>query len=806
MNIRKIFLGFLCLVIGAALHPLGLALVFQFETVSLPYAHAGFTAAAFGFGALGIVLLLFAWQNRSAQLLWGTGMVAMLGAGALGWWYDYPKASLAAIHRMGAWLYGSTLHEYSDEYIDWATSFTETLAKDPDSWLEAAEAHLTLGDYLLRVGRHHQSIAHFEDAHDLLVKNQQGGELLEESLRWLGIANLRAGEVEFCLHNDSSEVCIFPLQGNGIWRNKSYPEQAIVYFEQLLERNPDDYVGRWLYNYAHMANGSFPAKVREEWRLPESELGLQADAPRFTNRAPQAGIETFGVSGGAIMDDFDGDGLLDLVASCCDRKTPLAFHHNEGNGQFVDWSERAGLEGQTGGLAVIHGDYDNDGDLDLYVLRGAWMGEAGRDRNSLLRNDGDGQFTDVTEESGLGDERLPCLAGAFGDYDNDGDLDLYVGNDRLRAGYIPPSSLWQNNGDGTFTQVSEQAGVTNDRYVRGVSWGDYDNDGDQDLYLSNFNQPNRLYRNDGDGTFTDVGPELGVISHGATERSFPAWFFDVNNDGWLDIFSCSYPLGEHGGKVDETAAGRFGVYQEDTERCRLWVNDGQAGFRDATAEFGLDRSQAVMGANYADIDGDGFQDIYLATGAPAFQVVAPNVLYQNQGGTSFVNATGATGLGHLAKGHGVAFGDIDNDGDIDLYNELGGWYKDSRFRNALFVNDGRSDTPPSSWLTLRLRGVQTNRFGVGCRVRAVFSEGDSDTLREVHDVCGPGASFGSNSLQVELGLGSASRVERLEIYWPVSQQTQVFENLAVNQILKITEGDSSAKVVEVPTFNIGGGS
>lgn len=806
MNLRKIFPGFLCLAIGAALHPLALARIFQFETISLPYAHAGFTAAAFGFGALGVVFLLASRQNLAAPLLWGTGVVAMLSAGALGWWYDYPKASLAAIHRMGAWLYGSTLYEYPDEYLDWATSFTKELAEDPESWREATMAHMTLGDYLLRVGRHHQSIAHFEDAHHLLVQNQQEGELMEESLRWLGVANLRAGEVEFCLGNDSSEVCIFPLQGKGIWRNKSYPEKAIGYFEKLLTRNSDDFVGRWLYNYAHMANGSFPAEVRKEWLLPESELGLHVDAPRFTNRATQAGIEVFGVSGGAIMDDFDGDGLLDLVASCCNREAPLAFHHNQGNGQFTDWSKRAGLNGQKGGLAVIHGDYDNDGDLDLYVLRGAWMGEAGRDRNSLLRNDGNGKFTDVTEESGLGDERLPCLAGAFGDYDNDGDLDLYVGNDRIRAGYIPPSSLWQNNGDGTFTQVSEQAGVTNDRYVRGVSWGDYDNDGDQDLYLSNFNQPNRLYRNDGNGTFTDVGPELEVISHGATERSFPAWFFDVNNDGWLDIFSCSYPLGEQGGKVDETAPGRFGEFSEDIERCRLWLNDGRGGFRDATVEFGLDRSQAVMGANYADLNGDGYQDIYLATGAPAFQVIAPNVVYQNQGGTSFVNATGATGLGHLAKGHGVAFGDIDNDGDIDLYNELGGWYKDSRFRNALFINEGEAGERQASWLTLRLRGKQTNHFGVGCRVRAVFVDGDGGESREVHDVCGPGASFGSNSLQVELGLGAASRVDQLEIFWPVSGQTQIFQNVSVDQILEITEGESTFQVVNLPTLEIGNGS
>ena len=189
-----------------------------------------------------------------------------------------------------------------------------------------------------------------------------------------------------------------------------------------------------------------------------------------------------------------------------------------------------------GGLNLIPGDYDNDGDLDILVLRGAWVGKAGQHPNSLLRNDGQGRFEDVTFEAGLGEVHYPTQTAAWADYDNDGDLDLYVGNETSPE-FTSPCQLFCNNGDGTFTDIAARAGVTQGGYAKGVAWGDYDGDRFPDLYVSNLLGPNRLYRNNRNGTFTNLASQLSVTQ---PLRSFPVWFWDFDNDGTLDLFVASY--------------------------------------------------------------------------------------------------------------------------------------------------------------------------------------------------------------------------------------------------------------------------
>ena len=213
---------------------------------------------------------------------------------------------------------------------------------------------------------------------------------------------------------------------------------------------------------------------------------------------------------------------------------------------------------QLGGLNCIGGDYDNDGDVDLLVLRGAWLFDDGQIRNSLLRNNGDAGargFTDVTREAGLAEPARPTQAAVWGDFDNDGDLDLFVGNEsRLETGPPVgnfPSQLFDNNGDGTFTDIAASAGVTNNRYCKGVAGGDFDNDGDLDLYVSNLGV-NRLYRNNGNGTFSDVARRAGVMEPDG--RSFAPWFFDYDNDGWLDLW-----VGAYDAKVQDVAADYLGL-------------------------------------------------------------------------------------------------------------------------------------------------------------------------------------------------------------------------------------------------------
>ena len=298
----------------------------------------------------------------------------------------------------------------------------------------------------------------------------------------------------------------------------------------------------------------------------------------------------------------------------------------------MERTEEAGFTGLYGGLNMIHADYDNDGDLDILVLRGAWLGDAGRHPNSLLRNDGTGRFRDVTLLAGLGDEHFPTQTAAWSDYDNDGDLDLFIGNESY------PCQLFENRGDGTFRDVATKAGVTNDGMAKGCVWGDFDDDGDPDLYVSNLGSENRLYRNDGRGRFTDVAGELGVT--GPIE-SFPCWFWDYNNDGSLDLFVAAYWI-----DMQDFVADYLGLPHR-AEVDRLYQGDGRGGFQSVGAELGIDRVTLAMGSNFGDLDNDGFLDFYLGTGYPEYEGLMPNRMYHNRAGERFTEITTAGGFGHL---------------------------------------------------------------------------------------------------------------------------------------------------------------
>src|SRR5262249_15101455 len=263
----------------------------------------------------------------------------------------------------------------------------------------------------------------------------------------------------------------------------------------------------------------------------------------------------------------------------------------------------AGLADQKMAVTLVHADYDNDGDADVLALRGGWETPY---RLSLLRNRGDGVFDDVTVAAGLG-RPIASQSAAWGDFDNDGLLDLYVAGEYhdQNATALNLGRLYRNRGDGTFEDVAEKAGVGNAGWAKGVAWGDYDDDGDLDLYVSNMNGPNRLYRNHGDGTFADVAPDLDVTE---PFDSFSCWFWDYDNDGRLDIFVTAFSA-----PLSDIVADMPGQPARG-ERPRLYRNLGPEGFRDVAALVGLDRVTLPMGSNFADIDNDGFLDVFLATG------------------------------------------------------------------------------------------------------------------------------------------------------------------------------------------------
>jgi hypothetical protein len=427
----------------------------------------------------------------------------------------------------------------------------------------------------------------------------------------------------------------------------------------------------------------------------------------------------------------------------------------------------------------VQTDYDNDGALDVLLLRGGWETPQ---RMSLLRNDGEGSFRDVTVFAGLADP-IATQAAGWADYDLDGDLDLYVASESGGPDVAFRARLYQNRGDGTFADVAGPAGVRNDLSGKGVAWGDYDDDGDPDLYVSNLGGPNRLYRNDGDGTFADVAGALKVTR---PATSFACWFFDHDDDGRLDLFVTAYEA-----TLAEVIRGMTGAPVHG-EPPALYRNLGPEGFRDVTGEVGLARVLLPMGCNFGDVNGDNFPDIYLGTGRPQYSYLMPNVMLLNEGGTRFVDVTAASGTGHLQKGHGVSFADGDLDGDLDLLLKSGGATPGDRAHSVLFRNPGIEGN--SHWITLKLVGTTANRAAIGARLRLEVDDGHGG-LRVLHRHVSSGSSFGANGLAQTIGLGPAESVATLEIRWPGSTEPQVLRDLAVDRVVIVTQGRDEVEEV-----------
>ncbi len=360
-----------------------------------------------------------------------------------------------------------------------------------------------------------------------------------------------------------------------------------------------------------------------------------------------------------------------------------------------------------------------------------------------------------------------AISACWADYDNDGWLDLFIAGEQSR------NLLFRNKGDGTFAEVAVKAGVAGrGRGGKGASWGDFDGDGYPDLLVTYLDAPPELYRNKKDGTFTEMAAALGVLR--PSVGGFSCWFFDYDNDGWPDIYANGYDR-----TLDDLVRS---LLNEPTGRevGRLYRNVQGRRFEDVTRAAGLERLMAPMGSNFGDFDNDGYLDFYLGTGEPGLSTLIPNRMFRNMGGTRFADITTAAGTGHLQKGHGVAIGDWDGDGSVDLFMEVGGVTPGDRFRNVLFQNPGQGN----HWLTVKLRGVKTNRAAIGARIKAVLASPNEQTVyRHVTS----GSSFGANPLEQTLGLGKAERVAVLEVSWPTSGTTQVFRDVAVDQAIEIRE-------------------
>ncbi len=501
-------------------------------------------------------------------------------------------------------------------------------------------------------------------------------------------------------------------------------------------------------------------------------------------------VETFG--SGVAWIDYDNDGFPDLYYVNGAPGAANALYHNNKDGTFTDVTERAGVaasgaaEGPSAkayktGIAV--GDYDNDGFLDLYVTA---FGP-----NILYRNNGDGTFTDVTTKAGVaGGANEWSTSTGFVDYDRDGRLDLYVVNyldyrleENLYCGlrkegyrmYCHPTQfdgtadrLFHNNGDGTFTDVSKKAGIANPAGKGlGVSFCDYDRDGDPDIYVANDTVRNFLYRNNGDGTFTDVayGAGVGFDSNGKPQAGMGTDCADVDGNGYPDIFVTNF----------------------SEELNALYLNRGDGTFEDVSATAGMNAAFLALGfgTKMYDYDNDGDLDIHVTNGhvidnvklyQPNLTYAQKDFLFENVGGKfRDVTARGGPALQAERIGRGLAVADFDNDGNLDVAITSLGQHP------VLLRNQG---APHGNWIILRAKGKKSNRFGLGATVRVQTSQGVQ--VREINNVA---SYLSSNDIRLHVGVGAAPIIQQIEILWP-SGTRQVLRDVAVNQILAVEEPET----------------
>jgi hypothetical protein len=570
--------------------------------------------------------------------------------------------------------------------------------------------------------------------------------------------------------------------------------------------------------------------------------------PPFLTQSLKFGMIRYG-PGGISAVDYDNDGFYDLFIP--DGVSSRLFR-NRRDGTFEDVTDEAGLGGLDGVSVATFVDYDNDGYKDLFVSRTFKP-------NQLFHNNRDGTFTDVTRESGLGEDCCTTVAG-WGDYNNDGFLDLYLGRYLDPRKDIPttfyarngePNQLYHNNGDGTFTNVTERAGVGDRGLCLGVVWGDYNDDGFPDLYVVNDFGRKTLYRNNGDGTFRDVTVKSNTLAYGA---GMSASFVDYDNDGKFDYY-VTHIRSEHAWFAESPTVKRYmlkcmtqgtwktdmplywqifrqsgrdfvRVFQQMASGNTLLRNKGDGTFDNVTEMTRTNPPGWFWGASFADFDNDGWQDLYIANGwvynekgkeieleflnnvvtnqdiyktglyfdpdyfgSRSWHGYERNRYLRNNGDGTFTELGRATGTDLLLNSRGVAVADFWNRGVMDVAVSA------SADRHALLRNNVGAKR---NWLQIELVGQRSNRDAVGTRI--TLYAGSKQQSREV--VLGDG--YGSqNSLRQHFGLAHHPFVDKLVIRWPASDTTQTFEHIPANQILEITEGDPRIVTKTYPAIGDG---
>ena len=598
--------------------------------------------------------------------------------------------------------------------------------------------------------------------------------------RILANAYLRLGEQNNCFHQKGTNACTLPFTAETIHKNKVGSENAVDIYEQLLAYNPRDIESKWLYNIAMSTLGK-QNDIKKEFKIQFTDNG--SSEVKFQNILTN--IE-MGHAGGASMDDFDNDGDLDLFMSSYHLDENVKFLVNQ-NGKFKDRTTKAALEGITGGLNFIHGDVNNDGFLDILILRGGWLASYGQFPPSLLINNQDGTFIDATDTWKLS-LRQPTQTAVFSDINLDGKLDLIMGAEATQGMEIPVRTFL--NTGSSFSEITKHSGIEFTGYVKGLCSADINNDGHQDLYISVLGGDNKMYLNTGQEqpSFTDVSDIYKIAKPWA---SFVCWFFDFNNDGFEDLYVGGYNIDDKVKMISETAKDFLGD-TTNFSHPKLYKNINGEQFLDVTEEYQLNKELYAMGGNFADVNNDGYLDLYLGTGEFNMWAVMPNRLFVNNKGIEFDDQSFSSGLAMIQKGHGIAFGDFDGDGDQDIFHTIGGAVEGDIFMNYLYQNNSKE----RNWITLKLEGKSSNSAAIGARVKLFITEGKEK--RMISRTVSTGGSFGNNSLQLEIGINTANVIDSILVSWPTKKQNMCkFYSVAANEKYTVLEQDCDFKINKI---------
>jgi len=605
---------------------------------------------------------------------------------------------------------------------------------------EETAALFTMGNTLSRRGNYEEAIGYFKQS----LKRQLTLEQRLQTYREMGTAYYRLGD---------------------------YVEAAKQFYEALQWKMNS--IDQWLLKVAlDQIQGPVPA-LNKNVLFPKRDLQVDPANPpllAFEDIAPKLGIHHRNGNGTCAWGDIDGDGKLDLIVS--GSGTFLRVYRNLGD-KFVDVTADVGLANVPSGYSLNLVDYDNDGWLDLYISMNGWSGPY---PNLLFHNE-HGKFVNVSKKSGL-DDGGSGFVSLWGDLDNDGWLDVVIANGVLKDGSVP--QIYRNNRNGTFTNVTKQASLNEPAPYGaiGIALGDYDKDGRLDILINGLDAgPNRLYHNEGNWRFTEVSKKAGVVQ--PPHNGFVCFFFDYNNDGWPDILTTSLAPWEavvEGMKKGYAPASARAMHPDSS---RLFRNNRDGTFTDVTFESKLYFPMGSMGAGVADLDNDGFLDVYIGTGDPQITRLEPNRFFRNNGTGNFTDLTDFVGFARPGnKGHGVAFIDIDGDGALDIFAQLGGHYPGDHAFNAFYHNLKASK---NNWLQVDLSGTKSNRFGVGAQL--TLKAGDLLVYREVKGSEGFGAT---SPYRQHFGLGRHANIDSLEVRWPSGARQQL-KSFDANKIIAVKE-------------------